>query len=123
MDELGNEERARLYERFGRTYAAGEAIYAEGDPADLCFLVQEGRVRVFKRIRDAERSLTVLRTVSSHWGPLAAGHQPGDLGTVVSPSAVDQIGCAESSGVQAATLSQPRLLARFSAGVSQPSAW
>lgn len=62
MDELGNEERARLYERFGRSYAAGEAIYAEGDPADLCFLVQEGRVRVFKRIRDAERSLTVLRT-------------------------------------------------------------
>ena len=61
MDELGADERARLYERFGRTYAAGAAIYAEGDAADLCFLVQEGRVRLVKRIRSAERSLTVLR--------------------------------------------------------------
>jgi CRP/FNR family transcriptional regulator, cyclic AMP receptor protein len=61
MDELGAEERARLFERFGRSYQASAPIYAEGDVADTCFLVQEGRVRLVKRIRSAERSLTVLR--------------------------------------------------------------
>ncbi len=61
MDELGDSERARLVERFGRSYEAGATIYAEEDPADACFMVQEGRVRLVKRIRSAERSLTVLR--------------------------------------------------------------
>lgn len=61
MDELGQTERARLLDRFGRRFAAGETIYAEGDPASACFLVQEGRVRLVKRIRSTERSLTVLK--------------------------------------------------------------
>ena len=61
VDELGEAERSRLVERFGRTYAAGDAVYAEGDPADTCFIVQEGRVRLLKRIRAVERSLTVVR--------------------------------------------------------------
>lgn len=62
MDELGQSERARLLDRFGRRFAAGETIYAEGDPASQCFLVQEGRVRLVKQIRSAERSLTVLKS-------------------------------------------------------------
>lgn len=61
MQELGEAERARLVERFGRGYPAGATIYAEGDEADACFIVQEGRVRLVKRIRTTERSLTVLR--------------------------------------------------------------
>lgn len=61
MDELGHEERARLFERFGRTFEANETIYAEGDESDACYLLQEGRVRLVKRIRSTERSLTVLR--------------------------------------------------------------
>lgn len=61
MDELGTAERARLFERFGRSYEANAQIYAEGDAADTCFLVQEGRVRLVRHIRSAERSLTVLR--------------------------------------------------------------
>lgn len=61
MEELGDAERARLVERFGRTYGAGATIYTEGEPADTCFIVQEGRVRLVKRIRSVERSLTVLR--------------------------------------------------------------
>jgi CRP-like cAMP-binding protein len=61
MDELGATEKARLMERFGRSYAAGAPIYAAGEPADACFLVQEGRVRLVRHIRAEERSLTVLR--------------------------------------------------------------
>jgi len=61
MQELGDEERTRLVERFGQTFDAGTTIYAEGDEADTCFLIQDGRVRLVKRIRSTERSLTVLR--------------------------------------------------------------
>jgi len=61
MDALGEVERARLVERFGRTLAAGETIYAEGDDAQACFIVQEGRVRLVKHIRSAEHSLIVLK--------------------------------------------------------------
>lgn len=61
MSELGNDEKARLFERFGRKFAQNETIYKEGDAADTCFLVQEGRVRLVKRIRSADRSLTVLK--------------------------------------------------------------
>lgn len=61
MDDLGEAERAKLFERFGRSFEAGAPIYAEGDPADFCFLIQEGRVRLVKRVRSSDRALTVLR--------------------------------------------------------------
>ncbi|MFW5877315.1 MAG: Crp/Fnr family transcriptional regulator [Myxococcota bacterium] len=61
MDELADGERATLFERYGRTYEAGTVVYAEGEPADASFLIQEGRVRLMKEIRGAERSLTLLR--------------------------------------------------------------
>lgn len=61
MDDLGEAERAKLFERFGRSFEAGAPIYGETDPADFCYLIQDGRVRLVKRIRAAERSLTVLR--------------------------------------------------------------
>lgn len=62
MEELAEADRARLFERYGRTYEAGAVVYAEGEPADTCFLVEQGRVRLAKEIRGAERSLTVLRS-------------------------------------------------------------
>ncbi|MCZ7682765.1 MAG: Crp/Fnr family transcriptional regulator [Sandaracinaceae bacterium] len=61
MDDLGDAERAKLFERFGRSFEAGASIYVEGDPAGSCYLIQEGRVRLVKRIRSSDRSLTVLR--------------------------------------------------------------
>lgn len=59
--DLGPEERARLVHRFGRHFAAGDAIFREGEPAREAFLLQEGRVRLLKRVRLVERSLMVLR--------------------------------------------------------------
>lgn len=61
MDELDPQARTRLFERYGRTYPAGTAVFTEGEPAAHCYLIHEGRVRLVKRIRSAERSLTVLR--------------------------------------------------------------
>lgn len=61
MQELGQPERQKLLERFGRSIATGEVVYTEGQPAQHCFLLHEGRVRLVKRIRGSERSLTVLK--------------------------------------------------------------
>jgi len=61
VEELGEAERKQLFDRFGKTFEAGASIYGEGDEALHCFLIQEGRVRLVKRIRQSDRSLTVLR--------------------------------------------------------------
>lgn len=54
-------EQQRLLSRFGRRFVAGEVIFSDGDPASEAFLLQEGRVRLFKRVGALERSLRVLR--------------------------------------------------------------
>ena len=61
MEDLGEAERAQLFQRFGRSFEAGASIFAEADEAIHCYLIQEGRVRLVKRIRSSDRSLTVLR--------------------------------------------------------------
>jgi CRP/FNR family transcriptional regulator, cyclic AMP receptor protein len=60
-DELAPDEYARLVGRYGRRFAAGEALFREGDPANEAFLLQEGRIRLLKRVRMVERSLIVLK--------------------------------------------------------------
>ncbi|MFO0692304.1 MAG: Crp/Fnr family transcriptional regulator [Polyangiales bacterium] len=61
MGDPSDSDPSRLAERHGRTYPAGAAIYSAGEPADRCYVIQQGRVRIVKRVRSAERSLTVLR--------------------------------------------------------------
>lgn len=51
----------RLLARFGRQFTAGEVIFREGDGATHAFLLQEGRVRLIKRVGAVERSLRVVR--------------------------------------------------------------
>ncbi|MDB4993638.1 MAG: hypothetical protein JWM74_1070, partial [Myxococcaceae bacterium] len=59
--ELVPEDRERLIGRFGRKFLAGEAIFREGEPAREAFLLQDGRVRLLKRVRMVERSLLLLK--------------------------------------------------------------
>lgn len=61
MDEIGPAERERLLSRFGKRFRTGEVIFREGDPGQEAFLLQQGRVRLIKRVRGVERSLMVLR--------------------------------------------------------------
>lgn len=60
-EELGAAERARLVSRYGRQFLAGEVIFREGEPAGDAYLLQDGRVRLLKRVRMVERSLMVMR--------------------------------------------------------------
>ena len=59
--EIAPADRARLVAKFGRSFSAGEALFREGEPAKEAFLLQEGRVRLLKRVRMVERSLMVVR--------------------------------------------------------------
>ena len=57
-----DEPRSRaLLEQYGRPFAQGEVLFREGDPASAAYLLQSGRIRLLKRVRMVERSLSVLR--------------------------------------------------------------
>src|SRR6185503_11246801 len=54
-------ESARLYQRFGRRFNVGEVIFREGDLGTEAYLLEEGRIRLIKKVRGTERSLMVLK--------------------------------------------------------------
>jgi CRP/FNR family transcriptional regulator, cyclic AMP receptor protein len=60
-EDMGPQERARLLGRYGRRFAAGDAIFREGAAAPEAFLLQEGRVRLLKRVAMSDRSLAVVK--------------------------------------------------------------
>jgi CRP/FNR family cyclic AMP-dependent transcriptional regulator len=60
-DDFGPQERSRLLGRYGRRFSAGEALFREGTPAHETFLLQDGRVRLLKRVGLSDRSLAVVK--------------------------------------------------------------
>jgi CRP/FNR family cyclic AMP-dependent transcriptional regulator len=60
-DDIGPQDRARLLGRYGRRFAAGDTLFREGTPAQEAFLLQEGRVRLLKRVSLSDRSLAVIK--------------------------------------------------------------
>lgn len=54
-------DQERLLARFGQRFTTGDVVFSEGDPATHAFLLQEGRVRLIKRVGAVERSLRVVR--------------------------------------------------------------
>jgi CRP-like cAMP-binding protein len=81
-EDLGPDERARLLGRYGRKFVAGDTLFREGEPAHEAFLLQEGRVRLLKRVRMVERSLMVLRP-GDLFGELALLDDPISHSTAV----------------------------------------
>ncbi|MGH7435482.1 MAG: Crp/Fnr family transcriptional regulator, partial [Polyangiaceae bacterium] len=61
LEGIPPQDRARLLKRHGRRLAAGAVVFREGAPATEAFLLQEGRVRLVKRIGVTERSMAVLK--------------------------------------------------------------
>jgi CRP-like cAMP-binding protein len=55
------EDQTRLLARFGRSFSPGELLFADGDPATEAYLLQDGRVRLIKRVGAVERNLRILR--------------------------------------------------------------
>jgi len=53
-------EAEQILQRYGCHFEAGEVIFEMGAAADRSYWVQEGRVRIFRRIAGAERALRVV---------------------------------------------------------------
>ena len=51
-----------MLQQWGRRFSQGEILFREGETAENVFLLHEGRVRLLKRVRLVERSVSVLRT-------------------------------------------------------------
>lgn len=50
----------KLGERFGHEFPKGHVLFHDGDVGKEMFVVQSGKVRISKRIRDVEKTLVVL---------------------------------------------------------------
>jgi CRP-like cAMP-binding protein len=51
-----------LYERFGREFPAGHVLFREGDSGTEMYVIQSGKVRISKRVREVEKTLVSLGT-------------------------------------------------------------
>src|SRR5271165_3356973 len=60
-DTESTREQARLLGRYGRHFAAGDTLFHQGAAASVAFLLQEGRVRLLKRIAMSDRSVAILK--------------------------------------------------------------
>jgi CRP-like cAMP-binding protein/ribonuclease BN (tRNA processing enzyme) len=54
------EQREELNRQFGQSFPAGQMIFEEGDTGDTMYIIQEGRVQVFRRILGSEKVLALL---------------------------------------------------------------
>jgi CRP/FNR family cyclic AMP-dependent transcriptional regulator len=61
FEGIAPQERARLLGRYGRRVTAGTIVFHEGAPATEAFLLQQGRVRLVKRVGVTDRSLALLK--------------------------------------------------------------
>jgi CRP/FNR family transcriptional regulator, cyclic AMP receptor protein len=61
MQDSESDDRDRLLARYGKRFAKGDVLFREGDTASEAYLLQEGRVRLVRRVRGTERSLMVVR--------------------------------------------------------------
>src|SRR5438128_299391 len=59
-DDRTDADPQRLYARYGRAFNVGEVIFREGETGAEAYLLEEGRVRLLKKVRGAERSLMIL---------------------------------------------------------------
>ncbi|OGQ88652.1 MAG: cyclic nucleotide-binding protein [Deltaproteobacteria bacterium RIFOXYA12_FULL_58_15] len=49
-----------LYERFGSEFPAGHELFREGDSGKEMYVIQSGKVRISKQVRDVETTLVTL---------------------------------------------------------------
>jgi CRP-like cAMP-binding protein len=54
-------EREKLMSRYGRRFSAGNLLFRDRDPAGHAYLLEQGRIRLFKQIGGMERSLRLVR--------------------------------------------------------------
>jgi len=53
-------EKNTLFQKYGQIIEAGRVIFKEGEPGDIMYIIQKGRVKITKRVDDVEKILIVL---------------------------------------------------------------
>ena len=51
---------SEIFQKYGRNFAAGQLIFAEGEIGAEMFIIQSGKVRISKRSKDGEKTLVIL---------------------------------------------------------------
>ncbi|MEK6815896.1 MAG: Crp/Fnr family transcriptional regulator [Nitrospirota bacterium] len=55
---MGSE--SQLFQRFGRVVPSGTLLFHENDPGEEMFIIQTGKVKISKKVRNVEKTLVVL---------------------------------------------------------------
>lgn len=55
---MGSE--SQLFQRFGRVVPSGIILFHENDPGEEMFIIQTGKVKISKKVRNVEKTLVVL---------------------------------------------------------------
>ena len=55
---MGSE--SQLFQRFGRVVPSGTLLFHENDPGEEMFIIQVGKVKISKKVRNIEKTLVVL---------------------------------------------------------------
>jgi CRP-like cAMP-binding protein len=50
----------KLFARVGKTYSPGKMLFRDGDPGDAMYVIQDGRVRIFKEVRGEQKTMAYL---------------------------------------------------------------
>jgi CRP-like cAMP-binding protein len=50
----------QLFEKYGRSFPKGTVIFQENDPGAEMFIIQSGKVKISKKVRDVEKTLVIL---------------------------------------------------------------
>lgn len=53
-------EKGSLFQKFGQTVEPGRIIFQEGDSGDTMYIIQQGRVKITKRVAEVDKILMVL---------------------------------------------------------------
>jgi CRP-like cAMP-binding protein len=72
-----------LFQRFGKEFKRGEALFKEGDPGKEMYVVQSGKVNITKTVREQEKILATLGA-GEFFGEMAILNQkPRSAGAVM----------------------------------------
>jgi CRP/FNR family transcriptional regulator, cyclic AMP receptor protein len=72
-----------LFQRFGREFKRGEALFREGEPGKEMYVIQAGKVNITKTVRDTEKILATLGA-GEFFGEMAIlNNKPRSAGAVM----------------------------------------
>lgn len=61
----------QLFQKYGRNFPAGTVLFREGDVTRDIFILQGGKVRITKQVRDIEKLLDVLSEPGEFFGEMS----------------------------------------------------